>query len=411
MRPDDRNTNKRPPRVLLLAGDTRWNVGDRAIRAGLCALLREACPGVDICGLSRTPARDAAEFGMRTVGASPAAIPRVAVWRPDLVVWGGGQLLQDDSSQVKNPFWAAVLGWVRATCRARILGCGLGVGPLQTRWGRHFAARALRQADALIVRDERSAQLAASLAARAEPIVAADLAVAVPAAPADAVERYLDASGPVERPAGDLVVGVVLRRWFHVNGSVLPYAWAQRSGLRHSLGAARLDRFMDHAAEALDRVARGRRLRYWFLPFSDAPWDRDRELTEAVARRMRAPSHVLRLDCPAATVKGILGRCDLVVTSRLHAAILALDMGRPVVGIPYASKVDDLLAKTGSPCLGMDAVAEAGGATALGDVLEHALSTMPASSARAADEASRLRARLQPYRDLFDRELAGKAVP
>lgn len=213
-------------RILLLAGDVRSNLGDRAIRAALCDMLRAMAPEAELHALSRTPERDRREFGVRILGRTPFALLRHAASLRgfSFALWGGGQLLQDDSSRVKNVYWALLLFWVRRVLRLPLAGVSLGVGPLQTGWGRWWASAALSHVDVLLARDRRSADEARGLTAgRRMVLEAPDLAWFLPAAGRAERDRHLAAVEASEPRAGELVVGIALRRWFHLRGSWLPH--------------------------------------------------------------------------------------------------------------------------------------------------------------------------------------------
>ena len=365
-----------------------------------------------ILGLSKRPERDAAEFGMESIGRTALALLRAPQLRPDLIVWGGGQLLQDDTSQVKNPYWALILQSLALSCRSPIIACGLGIGPLETRWGRWWAGRALGSLSWLGVRDAVSAGLAESLGMGPSPVRVPDLALALEQATPAEAERYLADTEGVPRGTGERRVGVVLRNWFHVSGNVLPYRWSERSGLCAQRGRDSMARCVRHCTEALNMVSRQHRVRYLLVPFSDAPWDRDHDLLAGMARELEGPAHVLGLRCTAAMAGAVLGSCDLVVSARLHGTLLALGAGRPIFALPYAAKVRDLLATMGLPGLGLDAVAAEGGAQALARGLERSLSAMDEGSGQAAVLRRRLAAGLVVYRECLERHLGpGRPTP
>lgn len=386
---------RRPLRVLLLAGDVRGNMGDRAIRAALCGLLRRLDPDVQIEVLSRTPDRDASEFGARVVGASALALV-TAAWRLrrcDFAVWGGGQLLQDDSSALKNVYWAAVLWWVRRGLRIPVLGLGLGLGPITTRWGRYWGARALRQLRRLVTRDERSRALAFELAGAALPVrVAPDLAWFLPDLPRDAARESLRAREGVELDPGEWIVGVAVRRWFHLKRSAWwPYAWRRtRTGAEN----ARFERFLANLGDGLAAYARGRRVRLVFFPMASADWEADAALSRRVGERSGLPFHILRLADDAVTTRAWIGLCSLFVSVRMHSALLALSMGVPTVALYHVSKVRDLFESLGwgAQCLPLATAAEP-------DAHEQIAKLLAGSETRSGELAAALRAKIPAFRE------------
>jgi glycosyltransferase involved in cell wall biosynthesis/polysaccharide pyruvyl transferase WcaK-like protein len=363
----------RGPRVLLLAGDVRWNLGDRAIRAALVARLKAALPGAEVWGLSKTPDRDWLDLGVLPFGRSALSLWRLPFGRRfDLVVWGGGQLLQDDSSKLKNPYWACVLRWVRRAARAPLVGCGVGLGPHRSAWGRRCARAALGALDALFVRDRSSADDAARLLAAHPPVrIAPDLALGLEPASVEAARDHLAFKEQAALPPGDVWVGVVIRRWFHLGERVLPYRVPVRQQGADAALSPQFLQALANLAEALDAFAAPRRVRYLIFPFSVAPWDRDDLLAEGLAAGLKTPAHVLRLEGSPRLAQALLGLCEMVVSGRMHGALLALSMRRPTVGLSYTVKVDDLFDQLGQGLrvLSLEALAQPGGAGRLLAVL------------------------------------------
>ena len=103
----DANTTEEAARILLIAGDVAWNLGDRAIRAAIVDQFRRACPGAEVIAYTKTPARDREQFRIDgAVSSMRELLKRARYGEFDAVLWGGGHLLQDDSSKLKCVYWA-----------------------------------------------------------------------------------------------------------------------------------------------------------------------------------------------------------------------------------------------------------------------------------------------------------------
>lgn len=340
-------TEPRPsPRLLILGGDLRGNIGDRAIRSVLMNQIRRIDPNAEVFAVSRIPARDQAEFGLQVIAPSAAALLCKPRFLRSLTasIYGGGQLLQDDSSQVKNIYWAALLHGIRRLSRAPVWGYGLGIGPLQTRTGRFFARRALRSLNGCIARDARSAAWASQGIRPGAPVaVAPDPAIALEAASRDEAIAYLSQTEKVPFNADELRIGIAIRRFFPGRHGVLPSAWT--AGREPE--SPRFLRFKQNLAAALNRFGENRQIRVLFFPFYKSAWQDDARHAREVARQLRFPSHVLELNCPAGMVKGLQGLCDLFVGVPMHSTIFAMGAGVPTLGLAYADKISDLFRTLG----------------------------------------------------------------
>lgn len=333
------------PRVLCLAGDVAGNLGDRAIRTALLEAVRRACPSAECFVVSREVARDEQEFGVHVV--SPSAVHLLG--KPgflrslDLVIFGGGQLLQDDSSQLKNLHWAVVLQALRAMTPARLVGFGLGLGPLNTGFGRQTAARALSALSRLVVRDQTSLQWARQLMG---PSARVDLA------PDPAINLAPDSEG-LARAAVELehqvpgwgrcgwpLVGVAVRR-FSTSAGILPSAWrmARQDAWKTDL---LFEQFKHRLAEVLDQVGASRGVRYLFFPMYQAAWQNDAAHAGSIRQRMRTPSATLDLThSTAREIQGFMQCCRAFLGIPMHSTILSSGAGVPTLALTYAQKGRD----------------------------------------------------------------------
>ena len=409
------DTSVQPFPVLLLGGDTGRNRGDRAIRAAIVAQISAWNPAARVLVVSRDPKRDEAEWGVcAAAGSLPELLRRRSLLRGlRLVVWGGGHLLQDDSSLVKNPYWAIALRRLRRRVRCPLVGYGLGFGPVTTAWGRVFAARAVAQLDALAVRDETSARLARTWSGRAlAPRVIPDPAVDLsPADPAEA-RAFLEQDQRIPPRAGELRIGIGLRRWFHVGRRrILPLEWRYRLAGTRPPPPPAYRQLLEHLAGALNRFARHRDVRVLFFPMYCAPWEGDDAESRGLGARLDAPWHVIDLDVPSGLVKAAAGLCDLFIGVRLHSAILALGMNVPTLGIAYVGKTGDLFNQVGLPdqVLGISDAAAPGGEERILEMLTRLHANRDAVRAAQARAWHALQAKCHDGYLAFLREIPARA--
>jgi polysaccharide pyruvyl transferase CsaB len=325
-------------RVLVAGWVGSTNLGDELVLAGFRHL--SAHLGLSVHALSRDPAATTTTHGVPATADTDLTGSGRIVRSAHAVVFGGGGLVQDETSPFNLPYHLSRV-WGAQLARVPWAGLGLGVGPLSTRLGRTLAGT-LRRAVAVSVRDRPSAELLAQVGVPGA-VPAADLALHLP------------------RPRVEVedVVTVSLRPWAGSGASWLPV------GLRRT-GDATPDWFLDRAARALDDIATRTGLGVRLVALQT---DRDHELHQRVAERMTTAPE-LRVPT-LATVVDEVARGRVVVAMRYHAAIAGVLGGRPVVGIGYSPKVtalaDDLQA--GARLLRWDAEELAGLADAVETVL------------------------------------------
>ncbi|HSL93594.1 MAG TPA: polysaccharide pyruvyl transferase family protein [Bacillota bacterium] len=289
-------------KVVIMGFVGCGNTGDEAILAGTLQELRIR-GSRDVKVFSWNPDDTAERHGVDSFPVLPGLgglrdfAARLS--RGDLFLLGGGSLLQDGERRIV-PFWLS-----RALV-ARLRGCRVvfhaqGVGPLNTRVARILTGLLLPLcADLVTLRDPESF---AHVPAFLKPRLVADAALLLPPM-------------QTEKVPGRIVVA--LRR--------IP---------------AMEDMEKDLAA-CLAHFAKRNRLELVYVPFQ---YPEDCAISEKMAKLSggRALCDPLNLD----QIRQLLGSADLVVSMRLHSAILAAGLGTPVVGLTYDPKVSSFFAQLG----------------------------------------------------------------
>lgn len=318
--------------VLILAGDSDNNLGDRAIVLATCNALRERIPDLQITLLSNSPADASRYFGAR-------AIPRgligffsvlAAARNADLVLVGGGGLFQDDDSLIKMPYWGLRVACVRLFAR-RIVGYSLGAGPLRSKLGRWSARLALACMERVSVRDEIARACLQPLTTKPVELVP-DPALLLVRDPRSELSPQ-----PLPETGGPLV-GVALRQWFHNVNSFIPHKYAVKYRLRAVPGAAQREHLAELMAKTLDAVVERSGAQILFLPTYNVAHEADDRFCDMVRSRMRCTTtQMLRVEEPL-TYLAIARRLSVMLGGRMHPTILAASVGVPVVGLAYNPK-------------------------------------------------------------------------
>ncbi len=306
--PGTRTVGDGRPRALVASWLGSSNLGDELLFTALARQLRER--GVEPVAISTDPAASTAAHGVTALGHLEAP----AWWRvarsEGRLVFGGGGLLQDESSRYNVPYHLARVAVARGA-GARVVAVGLGGGELTA------ASRAL----------VRAALGSVPIAARDRATVAqlrrlgcddvrltADLAFSLP---------------PPSVPVRDELV--VSLRPRNVGGGWLPASSNWRRGLPTDAQLTALGRNLGRLAGALGLGVR----------FVALQADRDGPLHDALADRVTGVE-VTSVRPEVTTVLAEVARGRLVLGMRFHAAVAGLLAGRPVLAAAYSSKVAEL---------------------------------------------------------------------
>ncbi|HVL98469.1 MAG TPA: polysaccharide pyruvyl transferase family protein [Egibacteraceae bacterium] len=360
-------------RVLVAAWVGSTNLGDELVFAGLRRKL--VARGVAVAALSVDPRGTAATHGVQALDHRDLGGLVHAVGEADAVVFGGGGLLQDETSLLNLPYHLSRLQVARRR-HTPFAVVGVGAGRLDTRLGRALVRRGLRSAVAVSARDTASARLLGEVGVEGVR-VSADLALAL--------------DPPPVQPADRLVA--CLRPWS-----------AGRKRVPAGLRADTTPPAVVHAAaRGLDEAASATGLPVHLVALQA---DRDDAFHRRVAERMRTPATTASPSLAGVLVE--VARSRAVVAMRYHGGIGAVLGGRPCVLVGYAPKVDALAGELGpgGALLPWSAEGMTGVAGALGGVMRHADAVVEARE--------RLRARERGNDAVLDELLAtggGGRVP
>ncbi len=292
-------------RVLLSGYYGFGNLGDEALLEVIVAQIRARFPRVRIEVLSATPEATAAHLDVEAVPRWNMRRVRDAIERADVLVSGGGGLLQSATSIRSVLYYAGILREaVRARRKTMIF--AQSIGPLDM-LGRFVVQSFCRGVDRATVRDARSRALLHALLPgtpveqTADPVFLYDL----PVADADLAREGL---GPE------------------------PYAIVSV----RKIGP--LKDGVKAIARAVDRLAEQHGVRAAFLPIGGAG---DAEVSTTIIRAC-ASAPMLLPECTLERAAAVIRGAHAVIGMRLHALIFAARFGVPFAAIPYDPKVASL---------------------------------------------------------------------
>ena len=325
-------------KLLILAGDTDDNIGDRAIVYSMCRELRNLDPRLGIAILSKNPARDRVYFGAAAIARGISHQPEVvrAARSSRLILIGGGGLFQDDDSLVKMPYWGIRTALLKAVSpNSRLIGYSLGVGPLKKPISRLFARIAFACMETVSVRDELGRKIASALTNKPVHLVP-DPALMLPSAPEETAIKLLEQHNvPIRDTA---VVGVALRRWFHQKGSIIPHRYAVQYRLRKIPGSRKCEKMTGLLAAVLDRIADTYDAAIVFLPTYTVAHEADDAICrQTMAKMVSRRKHLLKIKDPM-LYKAVAGRLRAMIGGRMHPTIFAASAGTNSVGLSYNQK-------------------------------------------------------------------------
>ncbi|NGQ94424.1 polysaccharide pyruvyl transferase CsaB [Brevibacillus sp. SYP-B805] len=311
------------PRILISGYYGFNNAGDDVVLYGIISSLRREQPHISLSVLSNQPERTAALFGIAAHNRWRLSVIFRELSRCDLLVMGGGTLMQD----VTSP--RSVLYYLGIVTMAKMLGKPVvfyaqGFGPVLKPFSRWMIKRVVNLVDVITVRDFESGEDFKACGVTAPLYVTADPALTIHPDEIDAepgrrmlASLFSDMSKPL--------IAFSVRNW------------------------KQEERFKQAIARAADYFAE----QGWNVLFLPMHYPSDIAPSKEIIGMMGRPgARIIEQEVTFHEIMSILKNCQYVVGMRLHSLILACMLQVPFTGISYDPKIDRFVERAGMPCAG-----------------------------------------------------------
>ncbi len=312
-------------RVLMSGYFGFYNSGDEAILSSTYANIRSLGGNVSVEALIYKPERSVGMYEFAMVDRFRLLKVLKAIRRCDILLFGGGSLLQDKTSTKSLWYYLFIIlsaEWMKKT----VVLYSNGIGPVQSPLNRNMVRRAVSRAKLITLRDAQSAQELESIGVKHGNIHVT----------ADTVFTYkIDSEKTVSRenlflaegvPSDEPFVGVSVRSWQSVSPD-----------------------FPERAAALCDYIYRKYHFNIVFVIMQNPE---DFTMSRRIVQAMRSPAFILEKRYSTSELMTIMAGAEFMLCMRLHTLIFAADMGVPSLGMVYDPKVRDYLDLLGMPSLG-----------------------------------------------------------
>ena len=297
------------------------NIGDEAILYSMLTLWRKFFPKGEFTVLSSNPAKTKNLYQVEAANRWRLKEIKQAISGSDLLVSGGGSLLQDVTGLKSLLYYLGVIRLAKYL-KKPVFFYAQGIGPVQRVTGRYLVRRVVNQVDLITVRDEESAQALKGMGVdQPEIYVTADPVLGLTSEALKLNEEL------------NLALVKELFDKYHLEQNKPTAGFCLRSW--PDLKEAK-ERVFVQAGEVL----RGEGWQVVFLPFH---YPADLPLAQKIARSFTPPAAVIKEELTVPQLMAIMSKLKLVVGMRLHALIIAAVMGVPFVGIAYDPKITRFL--------------------------------------------------------------------
>lgn len=289
------------------------NIGDEAVLRCVTEQVRGVVPDVELTILSNDPQDTREKYHVNSIPRmSPWQVLR-ALWNTDMLISGGGSLLQDVTGRFSILYYLAII-LTALLFHKPVFIYSQGIGPIRGKFNRVITGWILKKVNVIAVRDTQSARLLQEIGVPQELItITTDPVLRLENADARQGEAILTKCG-LKRRDGKLVVG-----------------WAVKSGDEAYLEEIiRSIRYLKQTYQA-DSV---------LIPFH---YEQDAKCIQQLKERLGEEAYYVTEKQLIDEMLSLIGNLDLLVGVRLHSLIYAAVCGVPMIGISYDPKIDAFL--------------------------------------------------------------------
>lgn len=296
-------------KTIVLSGYYGFdNIGDEAVLLSIIQSLKKQMNDVNITVLSHTPEKTSTTYGVQSVNRWKLKEIIKAIRQADLLISGGGSLLQDVTSAKTIPYYLAIV------VIAKILGKPVvfysqGIGPVNKKINRYLIRWVSRGVDHLFVREEQSKQELVRLGVKASKItVAIDPVIGIK--PSSEAKKQ-----SIKQPS----VGVYLRNW---------------ENKEHILKEMR--KVVAHLYQEGYHV-------YGIPMHGHEDLEIAKTLNQLTEGKLEVIQEALKIDDVVTYTKSF----DFIIGMRLHSLIIAHALGVPMIGLSYDPKINHFMDEVG----------------------------------------------------------------
>lgn len=296
------------------------NIGDEAVLKCIVDGLKEK--GIErITVLSNDPESTARQYNVTAVNRNSLREIYSAIKAADVVISGGGSLIQDKTSSKSLWYYLGVM-IIGKLLRKKVFIIGQGIGPIEKKFNRWLTSKILSKLNGITVRDELSKKYLEELNVKNKITVAADPVVNL-------------------KISDDAGIDAVLKNE-NINLNCKYALICTREWGNSELSRVEL-------AKAADFIQQNYGFQIVFLPFY---YKKDEEESVKVANYMKMPYKILKGKYSLEEILSIIKHSSILIGVRLHSLIFACVVSTPFIGISYDPKIDGFLNSVGEESAG-----------------------------------------------------------
>ena len=308
-------------RRILMSGYYGFNnSGDEAILTTIYENICKMDKNIHITVLSRDPKETTQKYGFKDV-VSRFDFFKVLyeIKKCDILLSGGGSLLQDTTSTRSLMYYLFIIEWAKIM-RKKVMLYANGIGPVSRDHNRKMVKRVVSKADIITLREEDSKKELEAMGIPGDRLfVTADPVFTMSSVTEERAERLIFEAGI---PSDKGLIGISVRNWKNDED------------------------FIQKFADICDRIHDEFDKNIVFIVMHNP---NDKDISECVMSMMKNKAYILDKNYSPKEIMGMIGKMDLILSMRLHTLIFATKQRVPIVGFAYDPKINSYLKLLGMP--------------------------------------------------------------
>lgn len=331
----------------ILAGNTTYNRGDRALLYSQVEMLRKKWPEATIVVESFMLNKEKDWFDAVVLKHRFILGVRQIYYllKADVVIWGGGALMTDNTYRLLIPYWFFIIFFLKFVLHKKIMAWSHGV-VIERRWGKVLARLVYGWVDVITVRGENSRQALEEAGVSTNKIVrTADSAITInPKARGVGVEILKEQGVPIGLV--DEIVCFVPKYSVFIDKREdwLPFLFKKNMDGRLNKIEGEIGDYNEKCARLCDAIIDERQSHLVLIPHFSRPWPHTDYLIELKERMENKDKvTVVEKDCYRPDDYFAIYRVfDLVVSVAFHDNVISSSVGTPCVNLFYEEKGREL---------------------------------------------------------------------
>lgn len=300
---------------ILVSGYYGYNnIGDEAILKGLIDGLSRESDG-EIIVLSKNPDWTTEKYKVKSVNRSNIIEVIKAIKNSDIVLSGGGSLLQDVTSKKSIIYYLGILQ-LAMIFRKKTFIYSSGIGPIKLKRNIDFARWILNRVDFINVRDSQSKRQLREIGVNREVLVTTDTVFGIDKPNSSRGRQLLENLGVKDNKIN---ICLTIINWKNYG-----------------------NRTIEEINKTINILVKNKNLNIILVPFF---YHVDLDIQNKIYENFKNEDNVFLLKeyLHVNDYLSLIGNMDIVLSMRLHGLIFASLMGAYPIGISYDPKIDGFM--------------------------------------------------------------------